>query len=335
MHAFVLCAGLGTRLQPVTHALPKPALPMLGVPLVQYTFAHLKAQGVTALVVNTHHLPAEMERVARLSAAALQLPIEVSHEPVIQGTGGALREAARLLPSTEPFVLWNGDILSEIDLRDALAAHRASGAVATMILRPMPAGESYGAVEVDGYFGVRRIAGNGPGGASLTAWHFTGVHIVDPQVLASIPPTGPACINRNVYLQLIASGARVHGHVVRDGYWSDLGTPARYLGTQAEVLQGGLDFTRFPGIAPLWPPSRTGLWMQHGARVAKGVQAVAPCWIGPNAVVEAGAKLGPNVSVNGRVAAGAELVDAALLEGEVGAGEKLVSAIRLGAHTAR
>lgn len=334
MKAFVLCAGLGTRLQPVTHALPKPALPMLGFPLVQYTFAHLKAQGVDALVVNTHHLPAEMERVARAAAAALGLPIEVSHEATIQGTGGALREAARLLPRDAPFVLWNGDILSEIDLGHALAAHRASGAAATMVLRPMPAGERYGAVEVDGYFGVRRIAGQGPGGAGLTAWHFTGVHLVEPRVLAAVPAQGAACINRNVYLPLIAAGERVHGHVVRDGYWSDLGTPARFLATQAELLHGGLDFTRFPGITPLWPPSRTGVWVQHGAKLGKGVQAVAPCWIGPQAVIEPGAKLGPNVSINGRVAAGAELRDAALLEGEITAGERLFGAVRLGAHTA-
>jgi mannose-1-phosphate guanylyltransferase len=254
----------------VTHALPKPALPMLGVPLVQYTFAHLQAQGVDALVINTHHLPAEMERVARDAAAALKLPLEVSHEPVIQGTGGALREAARFLPRDGPFVLWNGDILAEIDLRDALAAHKASGAVATMILRPMPPNEKYGAVELDGYQGVRRIAGQGPGGENLSSWHFTGVHIVEPSVVQAVPASGEACINRQVYLSMIAGGARVHGHVVREGYWSDLGTPGRYLSTQAEILHGALDFNRFPGVSPMWPPSRSGIWVQFGARWRAG-----------------------------------------------------------------
>src|SRR5436305_7770143 len=126
MKAFVLCAGLGTRLRPVTDQLPKPALPMLGVPLVQWTFAHLAGQGVDKFVVNTHHLPKEMERAAAVAAMALKLPLAVSHEPVIQGTGGALREAAAHLPKGEPFVLWNGDILAEVDLADALAAHKAS-----------------------------------------------------------------------------------------------------------------------------------------------------------------------------------------------------------------
>jgi mannose-1-phosphate guanylyltransferase len=308
---------------------------MLGVPLVHYTFAHLQAPGVDHLVINTHHLPSQMEQVAQAAAVALKLLLEVSHEPVIQGTGGALREAARFLPTDAPFVLWNGDILSEIDLADAMRAHQASGAVATMVLRPMPEGQSYAAVELDGYNGVRRIAGQGPGGANLTSWHFTGVHIIEPSVLAAIPQSGEACINRQVYLPLIASGARVHGHIVRDGYWSDLGTPSRFLATQAELLHGALDFARFPGCSPLWPPSRSGIWVQFGAQVARGVTVIPPVWIGPKAIVEAGARLGPNASVNGKVPGSAELVDAALLEGELADAEKLHGAVRLGANTAR
>jgi mannose-1-phosphate guanylyltransferase len=335
MRAFVLCAGLGTRMAPLTQALPKPAIPMLGAPLVAYTFAHLKAQGITSLVINTHHLPAEMERAARDWAARLSLPLEVSSEPVIQGTGGALREAARFLPTDEPFILWNGDILAEIDIADALAAHRASGALATMILRPMPQGEKYGAVEIDGYCGVRRIAGQGPGGDGLTAWHFTGVHLVEPRVVREVPPSGATCINRQVYLPLVSQGQRVHGHVVQSGYWSDLGTPARYLATQAELLHGALDFTRFPGVNPLSPPSRSGIWHQFGGKAQPGVAVAPPAWVGPRAVLESGARVGPNASVNGKVAAGAELIDAALLEGEVAPGEVLHGAIRLGPHTAR
>ncbi|MBS2030188.1 MAG: NTP transferase domain-containing protein [Deltaproteobacteria bacterium] len=335
MKAFVLCAGLGTRLKPVTDALPKPALPMLGVPLVQWTFAHLAAQGVDGFVINTHHLPQEMEAAARAAATALKLPLEVSHEPVIQGTGGALREAARFLPTDAPFVLWNGDILSEIDLKDALAAHQASGASATMVLRPMPPNEKYGAVELDGYHGVRRIAGNGPGGAGLTNWHFTGVHIVEPSVVKAVPASGEACINRQVYISLIANGGRVHGHVVQSGYWSDLGTPARYISTQAELLHGALDFNKFPGVSPLWPPSRGGIWQQHGSKVARGVSVIPPVWIGPNAIIEQGARLGPNAAVNGKVPGTAELVDGALISGELADGEKLHGAVRLRTNTAR
>ncbi len=335
MRAFVLCAGLGTRMDPLTQALPKPALPMLGVPIVGYAFAHLKAQGVTSLVINTHHLPGEMERVATDWAGRLDLPLAVSAEPVLQGTGGALREAAKHLSGSEPFVLWNGDILADIDVAGAVQAHRSTGAWATMILRRMPAGESYGAVELDATSAVRRIAGRGAAVANLSSWHFSGVHIVDPRVVDAVPRSGAACINRDVYLSLIEAGKRVHGHVAEAGYWSDLGTPARYLATQSDLLNGALDFSRFPGVAPLAPASSTGIWRKLGAKAGAGTAIAPPAWLGPRARLGERVRAGPNVSVDGRVGSGAYLVDAALLDGEVAEGETLRGAIRLGPPTAR
>lgn len=335
MKAFVLCAGLGTRLRPLTDELPKPAVPLLGRSLIHWTLAHLAPQGVDGVVINTHHLPDRMEAAARDAAQALKLPFAVSHEPVIQGTGGALRDARSLLPTDEPFVMWNGDILAEVDLADARRAHVASGALATMVLRPMPPGEKYGAVEIDGYRNVRRIAGKGPGGDGLTSWHFSGIHIIDPALIDSIAPTGEVCINKDVYLSVIAAGGRIHGHLAPHGYWSDLGTPARYLATQAELLHGALDLNRFPSINPLWPPSRSGTWLNFGAKVDKGVAVIPPVWIGPKGVVEKGARLGPNAAINGIVRAGAEVMDSAVLGGEVTAGESLLASIRLAGTTTR
>src|SRR5512145_3048846 len=93
----VLCAGLGTRLRPLTERLPKPAVPLAGLPLVRYPLALLAAAGVRRAVVNLHHLPEAMEAAAREAAAALGMSLAVSREPVIAGTGGALREARALL----------------------------------------------------------------------------------------------------------------------------------------------------------------------------------------------------------------------------------------------
>src|SRR5512145_715849 len=93
----VLCAGLGTRLRPLTERVPKPAVPVCGVPLVRFSLALLAGAGVRRAVVNVHHLPDEMAAVAAEAARGLGMALEVSREPVIAGTGGALREArARL-----------------------------------------------------------------------------------------------------------------------------------------------------------------------------------------------------------------------------------------------
>src|SRR5512137_1071247 len=184
----VLCAGLGTRLRPLTGQVPKPAVPVCQVPLIRHALGLLAGAGVGRAVVNVHHLPEAMAAAARAAASELGLELAVSREPVIAGTGGALREARPLLSGAEAVVVLNGDVLFDADLAAALSAHRATGALATMALLPMPAGARYASVEIDGDGRVRRIAGRfGPGGDGLTAWHFPGLHVVSPELLALVP----------------------------------------------------------------------------------------------------------------------------------------------------
>ncbi|HQR29122.1 MAG TPA: sugar phosphate nucleotidyltransferase, partial [Anaeromyxobacteraceae bacterium] len=233
----VLAAGLGTRLRPLTDLLPKPAVPVAGLPLVRHALARLRAAGARRAVVNVHHLPDAMERAAAEAARALGMELAVSREPVIAGTGGALREARRWLGGAAAIVVWNGDVLFDVDLEAALSAHREGGALATMLLAPMPPGASYATVDVDPGMRVRRIAGHGPGGESLRPLHFTGVHVLSPALLDRVPGAPFACdVNRHVYPPLLASGV-VHGLVV-NGYWNDLGTPERYLRANLDVLSG-------------------------------------------------------------------------------------------------
>ena len=120
----VLAAGLGTRLRPLTDVLPKPAVPVAGIPAVQVAFARMRAAGIRRVVVNTHHLADEMARVASEAARATGVDLAISHELEIAGTGGALREARALLTGASAVVLWNGDIVFELDLSQVLAAHR-------------------------------------------------------------------------------------------------------------------------------------------------------------------------------------------------------------------
>ena len=147
----ILCAGLGTRLRPLTLRVPKPAVPVCGLPLVSWTLGLLAGAGVSRAVVNVHHLPDAMAAVAETGARAAGLPLAVSREPVIAGTGGALREASRHLAGADEIVVVNGDVLFDVDLGAALAAHRASGALATMVLLPMPPGAAYATVDVDAW----------------------------------------------------------------------------------------------------------------------------------------------------------------------------------------
>jgi mannose-1-phosphate guanylyltransferase len=315
----ILCAGLGTRLRPLTERAPKPAVPVCGAPLVRWSLALLAGAGVRRAVVNVHHLPAEMARAAGEAARALGIALAVSEEPVIAGTGGALREARAHLEGADAILLLNGDVLFDVDLAGALAVHRGSGALATMVLLPMPPGARYATVEVDGSGAVRRIAGAfGPGGDGLVPWHFSGAHVLSPAILEEVPARPFECdVNRHVYPPLMAAGA-VRGLVV-DGYWNDLGTPARYLEANRDVLLGRVPLGRFSRAAPLAGTRElaSGVRVADGARVDPAARLEAPAFVGARCTVAAGAEVRDAVLWEGTAIAAGERVEHAIAAGEL------------------
>ncbi len=333
----ILCAGLGTRLRPLTARTPKPAVPVCGTPLVRWNVALLAGAGARRIVVNAHHLMDEMEQAARDAGRSAGVPLAVSREPVIAGTGGALREARAALAGADAIVMVNGDVLFDVDLAAALAVHRASGALATMVLLPMPPGARYATVDVDRDGAVRRIAGRfGPRGDRLSAWHFSGVHVLSPRLLDHVAAAPfELDVNRHVYPPLMSTGA-VRGHVTH-GYWNDLGTPARYLAANEDVLAGRVPLARFHGVDPfeaLDPFAEPRAWLGRGAHVAPGASLHAPVRIGCGARVEPGATVGPYAVVGARavIASGARVERAVIWDGTVlSPGEEVVRAIAGGA----
>jgi mannose-1-phosphate guanylyltransferase len=315
----VLCAGLGKRLAPLTDRWPKPAVPMLGRPLVAFALALLKGAGILRVGINTFHLPLVMEQVAAAQAAALGLSLAVSREETLQGTGGGIRGVGQVLGVEETVVL-NGDVLFPLELAPVLAAHRASGAEATMVLLPMPEGAGFNAVEVDARFDVRRIAGHGvTGGGPFTSWHFSGVHVLSPRAFAHFAPTGAEDINWDVYVRLIAAGGRVHGHVLpRRPYWSDLGTPQRYLATHADLLMGQVETAPFGAASPfVGTPRGEGNFWAHPSAQLSGARISGPAWFGEGSALGSDVRIGAAVSVGrgAQVGQGARLNRVAVLDG--------------------
>ena len=299
MRAMVLCAGFGTRLRPLTDTCPKPMVPLCGVPLLRFNFALLKTAFVDELVVNTHHLGPAMERGAVEQAESLGLILSISREERhILGTGGGLKKAAALLGDGTFFVL-NGDMLFDVDLSAALAAHRAAGAVATMVLAPYPPGATYGAVEVDAQDRVRRIAGRGAAPSAGEKWtkrHFTGVHLLEPEALARLPE-GESDINRTAYVRLIHDGARVLGFV-QNGAWADLGAPKSYLRSNLDVLAGRVPLARFKPAVDPWAGSSEiapGVFAHEGVQIDPKAKLIGPALLHANCKIAAGAEVGPDV----------------------------------------
>lgn len=242
MHALLLCAGLGTRLRPLTDERPKPLVPVLDRPLAAYAIDHLAAAGVRHLVANAFHLAPQIEPALAPLCAARSMDLRVLVEPTLLGTGGALRNALPHLG--DDFVVFNGDVLSRPDLARALDAHRQLGAKVTMVLRDDPRAGALGAIEVDDGGRVRRILDEGPAASVPTRrCVFTGVYVVSRAVADDLPAEG--CVVRHTLRRLLARGEVVAG-VVDDGPWFDLGTLDRYAAVNFDLVTGALPW---PGVA--------------------------------------------------------------------------------------
>lgn len=239
MRAMILAAGLGTRLRPMTDVLSKPSLPLLDRPLIAYHLEMLRQAGVTEVAINLHWLPEVLpQRLGDGSEYGMR--ITWSYEPVILGTGGGIRKMAKFLTEPgEPFFVLNGDLLIDMDLRRVLEHHRATGAIATMVLREDPAMTRFGALGVDSEGRIIDFVGRARApGEVVRRGLFTGIHVLTAAVLAHLPE-GEVCINRTAYTQLVALGQNVQS-CFQEGFWSDVGTPERYLEAHQAVLEGRL-----------------------------------------------------------------------------------------------
>jgi len=258
----VLAAGLGERMRPLTLRTPKPALPVLGLPLIRHVFWRLRRDGVTEAVVNLHHLPEVMRAALEEAAEATGLTLATTFEPEILGTGGGLRNAAAHLRGAGTVLVRNADFLADIDLGAALASHEKSGCPVTLALVPSRPG--YSVVEADAAGRVVSLAGRpAPASPPVSSHAFTGWQLVEDEVFERLP-SGKSDTVRDLYRTLAAEG-RLNGFVHR-GAWVELGSPVQMLDGVLGLLTAPAG-VRAALLDPAADPVEGSVALGKGARV--------------------------------------------------------------------
>ncbi|SRR6266498_112373 len=236
MRAMILSAGYGTRLWPLTEDRTKPAIPILGKPLVGYVAEYLAHYDCDQIVVNLHHRP-ESVRSALGDGSKFGVKLHYVEEPKILGTSGALDNARRLLEDGT-FLVVNGKIITDIDLHAALETHRLAGAIATLVLLPNVRYERFTVVETEGGFlkGFGGLPLPNPVTAGPPPLMFTGIQILEPEIFRYIPPGIFSHSTTDVYPQAMAKGERIAVHIAT-GKWYELSTISRYLDVSLNLLK--------------------------------------------------------------------------------------------------
>jgi NDP-sugar pyrophosphorylase family protein len=229
MKGFILAAGYGTRLRPITYTLPKPMVPLCNRPLIAWAVESFLAAGVHDLIVNLHHLPEPLQQFLTAEYAG-RVTFHFSIEDEILGTGGGIRRVRPQLTSEEEFFLVNGDTIQFPPWAALRDARRAKDALAALTLRHPPEGDRFTPV----YFEDGLVTGFGTGtGEPLM---FAGSHVISTRIFDSLPEREFSGIVEHAYQPVLADGRDRLAGVVDDGLWFDIGTPQRYLGASKALL---------------------------------------------------------------------------------------------------
>ena len=305
MKALLLAGGFGTRLRPLTLTRPKPLLPIANRPHVDHVFDLLLRHGVDEVVLLTSYLADAFAPAIEL-AHSRGLEVQVTHEPEPLDTAGAIKNAEQLVGGATFFV-FNADVLTDADLGEALAFHRARQAQATIVLTPVDDPSAYGVVPTDDRGRVLGFIEKPAVGTAPTNLINAGIYILEPDVLDRIPAGRPWSAERQLFPELVASGAGLFATPTHS-YWMDIGTPQKYLAANLDALAGRLR------SAPR--PATDGMVMVGaGAEIEQGATVRASC-LGARARVERGARVERTVLLPGAVVSkGATVVDTILGEG--------------------
>jgi mannose-1-phosphate guanylyltransferase/phosphomannomutase len=294
--AVIMAGGEGSRLRPLTSNCPKPMMPLANRPMMEYVLDLLVRHGITDVVVTVAYM-ADTIRNYFGDGSDFGVSIAYSTEEVPLGTAGSVRNARAHLD--ERFVVISGDVLTDIDLGEIIAAHERRGALATIGLVRVPNPLEFGIVITAEDGSIERFLEKPSWGQVFSDTINSGVFVCEPEVLDHIEPDRAVDFSGEVFPSMLDAGLGVYG-AVADGYWEDVGTLEAYLRAHRDLLDGRVDahlegFEVSPGV-------RLGEnTTVHPEAIVEG-----PAVIGDNCRVEAGARLGPYTVLGSGTRVGAE-----------------------------
>jgi mannose-1-phosphate guanylyltransferase / phosphomannomutase len=278
MKAVVMAGGEGSRLRPLTINRPKPMVPVVDRPVIAHIFELLKLHGITEVVVTVQYLANYIQDFFG-DGSTFGMKIDYSVEETPLGTAGSVKMAEHLLD--EPFVVISGDALTDFDLSQIIAAHKANRALATITLTRVANPLDYGLVIVDEQGRVQQFLEKPSWGEVFSDTVNTGIYVLDPAILRSMPPHRVVDWSKDVFPQLLAEGVPLYGHIA-EGYWTDVGTIEAYMRACGDYMAGKLNLPR------VGRDLGGGVWINDDVEIAPDAHLHGPIYLGQGVKIKSG-----------------------------------------------
>ncbi|MEM3010664.1 MAG: NDP-sugar synthase [Candidatus Bathyarchaeia archaeon] len=284
MKAVVLAGGVGTRLRPLTCTRPKLLFPIGNKPLLDWTLERLAESGVEEVVLAVNYMAETFMRHYGETKYGMKITYSLEDRPL--KTGGAIKNAEKLLSQKEPFLVLNGDIFTAIDYRALLKKHEENEATATIALREVEDPTRYGSVELAENNRIKRFVEKPEKGKAPSNIINAGIYVLEPEVFRFIPNNRPVSIEREVFPKL-TNRKRLYGYVFAD-LWVDIGEPLDYLKANKLFLETYLK------------KSQTG----NNLNIEKDAEIIDPTVISDAVNIGEKSKIGPFTSIGEKVSVG-------------------------------
>lgn len=334
MKAMILAAGKGTRVRPITHTTPKPMIPILQKPVMEFLLELLRQHGFDEIMVNVSHLAEEIENYFR-DGQRFGVQIAYSFEGRIEdgeligdalGSAGGLKRIQDFQSFfDDTFVVLCGDALIDLDLTEAVRRHRQKGAMASLITKRVPRDQvsSYGVVVTDADGRVRSFQEKPPVEEAASDMINTGIYIFEPEVLDFIPSGEPFDIGADLFPKLVAAGASFYA-LPMEFEWVDIGKVPDYWQAIRSVLQGDVRQVQIPGrqvrpgiytglnVAANWDKITVAgpIYVGGMTKIEDGATIIGPAMIGPNCHICSGATIDNSIIFDySRIGPGVRLVE--------------------------
>lgn len=316
MKAVMLVGGFGTRLRPLTLDVKKELMPVANRPFLEHVLAHLAKHGVEEAILTTGYLAEAFQDFPSEQAHGVKLTVVKEEEPL--DTCGAVKNVESLIDGT--FLVCNGDLLTALDITSLVAYHRERETLGTLALKAVDDPSQYGLVPIDDDGRIERFVEKPkPGDDIWTNLINAGTYVLEPEALNYVPDHEPFSFEGGVrsggrvdvglFPLLLAEGEALYGFVSND-YWLDIGSPAKYLQANRDVLDG------LAGLGPPGGERDRGVWVGRNSEIDPSVNVQGPVVIGDNVRIGRGAVIGPRTCIgdDATIGEGAEVSGSVLHE---------------------
>lgn len=293
MIAVIMAGGIGSRLRPLTSYSPKPMLPILNKPIMEYVLHPLVRAKITRAVVTLYYRPNDIrDYFTDGNDWDIDLTYSLEKEPL--GTAGSVKLAYSKLGVNEPVLVISGDGLTDFDLGQALDEHKRRGADVSILLKKVENPLEYGLVVTDEDGWIKKFMEKPGRGQIVSDLVNTGMYIIEPHVLSKIPDNKQYDFAKDLFPKLLESKSKILG-ITMEGYWADIGNLKQYIQAQCDILEGKVKL-RIPGrkLAP-------GVWVGEHVEITGEEMLRGPVFIGENCRLGKDCKVGPHTIVGDNV----------------------------------